>query len=104
VHQLVLERVSARQLVGDAFGGEARRLPLALLTPFAEETDDVLEVLRQQSGATRRFIRDTGVVFDSLTARRGQLRELIVNSKRTPWPRRRWHTRGWGSLRRHRTP
>ncbi|MET0206665.1 MAG: MlaD family protein [Thermoleophilaceae bacterium] len=55
---------------------------LGLLTPFAEETDDVLEVLRAQSGATRRFIRDTGVVFDSLTARTGQLRELITNSNR----------------------
>jgi phospholipid/cholesterol/gamma-HCH transport system substrate-binding protein len=55
---------------------------LGLLTPFAEETDDVLEVLRQQSGATRRFIRDTGVVFDSLSARSGQLRELIRNSNR----------------------
>jgi phospholipid/cholesterol/gamma-HCH transport system substrate-binding protein len=56
---------------------------LALLTPFAEETDDVLEVLRGQSGATRRFIRDTGYVFDALTERRGQLRELIRNSNRT---------------------
>ena len=42
----------------------------------------MLEVLRVQSGATRRFIRDTGVVFDSLTARSGQLRNLISNSNR----------------------
>jgi phospholipid/cholesterol/gamma-HCH transport system substrate-binding protein len=69
---------------GRAARGNAEPLNDALgqLTPFAEETDDVLEVLRQQSGATRRFIRDTGVVFDSLTARRGQLRELIRNSNR----------------------
>ena len=33
VYQLVLERVPARQLVEDAFRGEARRLPLALLAP-----------------------------------------------------------------------
>ena len=56
---------------------------LALLTPFAEDTDDVLKVLRQQSGATQRFIRDTGYVFDALTERKGQLRDLIRNSNRT---------------------
>ena len=50
---------------------------LGQLTPFAEETDDVLEVLRVQSGSTKRFIRDTGVVFDALTERNGQLRDLI---------------------------
>ena len=64
---------------GKAALGNAENLndALGLLTPFAEETDKVLEVLRVQSGATRRFIRDTGVVFDSLTARSGQLRSLI---------------------------
>jgi virulence factor Mce-like protein len=53
---------------------------LGLLTPFAENTSDVLEVLNQQSDATQRFIRDTGEVFSALSARRGQLRELISNS------------------------
>jgi len=53
---------------------------LGLLTPFAENTSDVLEVLNQQSDATQRFIRDTGEVFGALSARRGQLRELISNS------------------------
>jgi virulence factor Mce-like protein len=56
---------------------------LALLTPFAEDTDDILRVLRVQSGATRSLIRDTGEVFAALTERRGQLRELIRNSNRT---------------------
>ena len=56
---------------------------LALLTPFAEETDDVLSVLRRQGGATQRFVRDTGYVFDALTERKGQLRDLIRNSNRT---------------------
>ena len=42
----------------------------------------MLKVLRAQSGATRRFVRDTGVVFDALTERQGQLRDLIVNSNR----------------------
>ena len=56
---------------------------LAHLTPFAEETDEVLRVLRVQSTATRGLIRDTGVVFAALTERKGQLRELIRNSNRT---------------------
>ena len=40
-------------------------------------------MLRQQSGATQRFVRDTGYVFDALSERKGQLRDLIRNSNRT---------------------
>jgi phospholipid/cholesterol/gamma-HCH transport system substrate-binding protein len=70
---------------GVAAKGNAEPLndALALLTPFAEDTDEVLKVLRQQSGATQRLIRDTGYVFDALTERKGQLRDLIRNSNRT---------------------
>jgi virulence factor Mce-like protein len=55
---------------------------LGNLTPFAEETGDVLAILRKQSGDTRRLVRDTGEVFGALTERQGQLRQLIVNSNR----------------------
>jgi virulence factor Mce-like protein len=70
---------------GVAARGNAEYLndALALLTPFAEDTDEVLKVLRQQSGATQRLIRDTGYVFDALSERKGQLRDLIRNSNRT---------------------
>jgi phospholipid/cholesterol/gamma-HCH transport system substrate-binding protein len=70
---------------GMAARGQAEAVndALALLTPFAEETDDVLRVLRTQSDATQRFVRDTGAVFEALTERKGQLRELIRNSNRT---------------------
>jgi len=70
---------------GIAAKGNAENLndALALLTPFAEDTDEVLEVLRQQGDATKRFVRDTGYVFDALTERKGQLRDLIRNSNRT---------------------
>ena len=70
---------------GIAAQGNAEELndALALLTPFAEDTEQVLSVLRRQSGATQRFVRDTGYVFDALTERKGQLRELIRNSNRT---------------------
>jgi phospholipid/cholesterol/gamma-HCH transport system substrate-binding protein len=70
---------------GIAAKGNAEPLndALALLTPFAEDTDEVLKVLRRQSGATQRLVRDTGYVFDALTERKGQLRDLIRNSNRT---------------------
>jgi virulence factor Mce-like protein len=62
--------------------GQAINDALGNLTPFAEETDDVLQVLRTQSGATRRLIRNTGEVFEALSERQGQLRSLIRNSNR----------------------
>jgi phospholipid/cholesterol/gamma-HCH transport system substrate-binding protein len=55
---------------------------LGNLAPFAEDTRDVLAVLRRQSGSTRALVRDTGAVFEALTERQGQLRDLIVNSNR----------------------
>lgn len=69
---------------GQAVQGQAQEIntSLALLTPFAEETDDVLKVLRVQGDATRRLVRDTGVVFEALTERKGQFRDLISNSNR----------------------
>jgi phospholipid/cholesterol/gamma-HCH transport system substrate-binding protein len=70
---------------GVAAKGNAEYLndALALLTPFAEDTDEVLKVLRGQSDATQRLVRDTGYVFDALSERKGQLRDLIRNSNRT---------------------
>jgi phospholipid/cholesterol/gamma-HCH transport system substrate-binding protein len=62
--------------------GEAINDALGNLTPFAEDTDDVLKVLRTQGGATRRLIRNTGEVFAALSEREGQLRDLIRNSNR----------------------
>ena len=64
--------------VGD--NAEAINDSLGLLTPFAEQTDEVLQVLNHQSAETRALVRDTGEVFDALTERQGQLRDLIVNS------------------------
>ena len=81
---------------GLAVKGQAEAISnaLALLTPFAENTDDVLKVLRAQSGATRAFVRDTGEVFTALSERKGQLRALIDNANNvwTPSPAA---TRSW---------
>jgi phospholipid/cholesterol/gamma-HCH transport system substrate-binding protein len=70
---------------GLAARGRAGEISAAVaeLTPFAEQTDEVLRVLRAQGTATRTLIRDTGEVFAALTERRGQLRDLIRNSNRT---------------------
>ncbi len=63
-------------------GGRALNDALASLTPFAQDVDAVLRILRRQEGATRGLVRDTGEVFGALTERQGQLRRLIVNSNR----------------------
>jgi phospholipid/cholesterol/gamma-HCH transport system substrate-binding protein len=55
---------------------------LASLEPFADDVEEVLEVLDEQRGDTRRLVRDTGEVFAALTERQGQLRQLISSSNR----------------------
>ena len=42
----------------------------------------MLAVLRRRAAPPARLVRDTGEVFDALTERQGQLRDLIVNSNR----------------------
>ena len=82
-------------------GGADLNRSLAALTPFAEDVDDVLRILRRQDGATRGLVRDTGEVFNALSERRGQLSGLITNSNRvfetTAARDRSWPTRSWPS-------
>ena len=66
--------------VGDR--GAALNAALANLTPFAQDSEDVIRILKRQNVATRTLVRDTGEVFDALSERRGQLRGLIENSNR----------------------
>jgi virulence factor Mce-like protein len=63
--------------------GEQLNDALGDLAPFAEDTANVLQILRRQSGSTRALVRDTGTVFEALTERQGQLRGLVTNSNRT---------------------
>jgi len=72
------------QQQGIAFTARGQDLNDALgnLTPFAENIDKVLAVLRSQQQATSALVRNTGVVFDALTERDGQLADLISNSNR----------------------
>src|SRR4051812_33262973 len=55
---------------------------LGSLTPFAENTNEVLKVLNSQQRAVQQGIRNTGEVFDALTERDGQLADWITNSNR----------------------
>ena len=57
--------------VNDAFGN---------LGPFAEDATELRRHPRPQEPAVQRLISDTGVVFEALTERDGQLRGLIENS------------------------
>src|SRR5206468_6126956 len=69
---------------GAEFNNHGQDLNDALgnLTPFAENTSTVLQILNEDRADVRRLIRNTGDVFAALTERRGQLRELITNSNR----------------------
>jgi phospholipid/cholesterol/gamma-HCH transport system substrate-binding protein len=53
---------------------------LGSLTPFAENSTEVLKILNSQERATQQAIKNTGVVFDALTERNGQLADWIVSS------------------------
>jgi virulence factor Mce-like protein len=69
---------------GTALDGRGQDLNDALgnLTPFAEDLDKLLAILRVQKQETSRLVRNTGVVFDALSERDGQLTDLISNSNR----------------------
>jgi phospholipid/cholesterol/gamma-HCH transport system substrate-binding protein len=56
---------------------------LGNLAGFAQDGASVLQVLDTQSTVVRRLIKNTGVVFGALNQRKGQLRDLVVNSDRT---------------------
>ena len=63
-------------------GGQDINDALGNLTPFAENTSTLLQILDQNDVDVSRLVRNTGNVFSALTERRGQLRDLIVNSNR----------------------
>jgi phospholipid/cholesterol/gamma-HCH transport system substrate-binding protein len=53
---------------------------IANLEPFAADANRLLRILDTQENAVKSLINNTGVVFEALTERRGQLRGLIENS------------------------
>ncbi len=67
-----------------AFKGRGRDLSDALgnLSPFAQDTNELLSILRSQEGSVRALSANTGEVFEALSENRGQLSSLIQNSSR----------------------
>jgi phospholipid/cholesterol/gamma-HCH transport system substrate-binding protein len=72
---------SGRQIAGN--GAEDLNDALGNLADFAGDGANVLSVLHKQRTAVRLLVKNTGVVFAALNERKGQLRQLIVNSQRT---------------------
>src|SRR3954453_12706934 len=70
---------SGRQIKGTA----AQDLNDALgnLANFAQDGATLLKVLNEQHVAVRQLVKNTGVVFGALNERKGQLRQLAVNSE-----------------------
>ena len=64
--------------------GRARDISdiLGNLEPFAEDATRLLRILDSQEGAVRQVVRNTGVVFDAISERRGQLQGAIRNGNR----------------------
>jgi phospholipid/cholesterol/gamma-HCH transport system substrate-binding protein len=72
---------SADQIRGSA--AEDFNDALGNLATFAQDGAGLFQVLDEQHAVVRRLVRNTGVVFGALNKRKGQLRQLIVNSQRT---------------------
>jgi virulence factor Mce-like protein len=70
------------QSVAQGIGGRGQDLNDAFgtLAPFAEDTDQLLVLLDEQQPAVQQLVHNTGVVFNALSQRTGQLTGLIKNS------------------------
>src|SRR5215207_7602137 len=70
------------QSLAQGIGGRGQDLNAAFgtLAPFAEDTNELLELLNQQEPAVQQLVRNTGIVFDALSRRTGDLTGLIRNS------------------------
>jgi phospholipid/cholesterol/gamma-HCH transport system substrate-binding protein len=69
---------------GRAFANRGSDLNAALgnLEPFVNDATDILKVLNLQKAETSQLVRNTGVVFDALSERDGQLTDLIRQANR----------------------
>jgi phospholipid/cholesterol/gamma-HCH transport system substrate-binding protein len=70
------------QSVSQGLEGRGPDLNAALgnLPAFAEDTNELLELLNEQEPAVRQLVRNTGTVFDAFSKRGDQLTGLIRNS------------------------
>jgi virulence factor Mce-like protein len=63
--------------------GEQINADFASLEPFVESTNKLVTLLNEQAGAVKAVVHNTGVVFNALASRDGQLEGTIVNGERT---------------------
>ncbi len=63
--------------------GEQINADFAELQPFSEHANKLVSILASQEGAVSALVKNTGVVFDALSERDDQFRELIVNGEKT---------------------
>jgi phospholipid/cholesterol/gamma-HCH transport system substrate-binding protein len=70
------------QSVAQGIGGRGQDLNDAFgtLAPFAEDTNQLLVLLDEQAPAVQSLVHNTGVVFNALSQRTGQLTGLIKSS------------------------
>lgn len=69
-----------------AIAGKGRGVSLSdvfgILPGFVDDGTRLLEIANKQQDDVYKLVRNTGIAFGALTARRGQLQQLIVNSNR----------------------
>ena len=73
------------QAQAQAIEAAARDLNAALgnLAPFAEDADELVDILRRQQARRAAAVSNTGVVFGALSERDGQLRVADQNPNRS---------------------
>jgi len=69
--------------LGLAGRGADLNAALGELDPFSNDLAQVAATLQSQNGAVQALVRNTGIVFDALTQRTDQLRDLVTASKAT---------------------
>lgn len=69
--------------LGLAGRGADLNAALGDLDPFVSDLQQVTATLESQNGAVKALVRNTGIVFDALTERTNQLRDLVVASQST---------------------
>src|SRR3954471_23086779 len=69
--------------------GEDLNDALGTLGPFADDTADIVDILNREQPAVQQLVANTGIVFQALSERDGQLRSLIQNSNTVLPPTRR---------------
>jgi phospholipid/cholesterol/gamma-HCH transport system substrate-binding protein len=74
-----------QQSLAASFNGRGEQInsDFAEFEPFVEDANKLVGILASQEGALRSSVHNSGVVFDALTERNHQFRELSENGERT---------------------